>query len=114
MMDCVFCKIVAGKIPSEILYRDESVLAFRDINPQAPVHLLIVPRKHIPCPAELSAADRPVIGEMVAVAHKLAVKEGISEKGYRLVFNCGEWGGQVVPHLHLHLLGGRRLSGQLG
>ncbi len=111
---CIFCDIIAGKIPSEILYKDESVVAFRDISPQAPIHLLIVPRKHITCPAELSEADRSVIGEMVAVAHKLAVKEGISEQGYRLVINCGEWGGQVVPHLHLHLLGGRKLSGQLG
>ncbi len=111
---CIFCDIIAGKIPSEILYKDESVVAFRDISPQAPVHLLIVPRKHITCPAALSEADRPVIGEMVAVAHKLAVKEGISDKGYRLVINCGDWGGQVVPHLHLHLLGGRKLSGQLG
>lgn len=114
MTDCIFCKIIAGQIPSGILYRDEKVIAFRDINPQAPVHLLIVPRKHIKCPAELSEADRPIIGEMVAVAHKLAVKEGIAEQGYRLAINCGEWGGQVVPHLHLHLLGGEKLSGQLG
>jgi histidine triad (HIT) family protein len=111
---CVFCDIIAGKIPSEILYRDEKVVAFRDINPQAPIHLLIVPRKHIKSPAELSEVDRPIIGQMVAVAHQLAVKEGIAEKGYRLAMNCGEWGGQVVPHLHLHLLGGRKLSGQLG
>jgi histidine triad (HIT) family protein len=113
-MDCIFCQIAAGKIPSDIVYQDEELLAFRDINPQAPQHLLIIPRKHIPSLAELTPAELPIIGSMVALAHKLAQKEGIAETGYRLVVNYGEWGGQVVKHLHLHLLGGKKLSGKLG
>jgi histidine triad (HIT) family protein len=113
-MDCIFCQIVAGKIPSEITYQDEELIAFRDINPQAPTHLLIIPRKHIPSIAQLSPAELPLIGRMVTVANKLAQDEGIAEIGYRLVLNYGEWGGQVVPHLHMHLLGGRRLSGKIG
>lgn len=113
-MDCIFCQIIAGKIPSDIIYQDEEIVAFRDINPQAPTHLLIIPKRHIPSLTHLSEAELPLIGHMVNVANQLAEKEGISEKGYRLAINCGEQGGQLVPHLHLHLLGGRRLSGQLG
>jgi len=113
-MDCIFCQIVAGKIPSEILYQDEEVIAFHDINPQAPVHLLIIPRKHIPSLVHLSEADSPLIGHMISTANQLAKREGISEGGYRLAINCGEQGGQMVPHLHMHLLGGRNLSGELG
>ena len=113
-MECIFCQIVAGKIPSEIIYQDEGLIAFRDINPQAPTHLLIIPRKHIPSLAQLSEAELPLMGRMVTTANKLAQEEGISETGYRLVVNYGEWGGQVVPHLHMHLLGGRKLSGKIG
>ncbi len=113
-MDCIFCQIVAGKIPSEIIYQDEEVIAFRDINPQAPTHLLIIPRKHIPSLAQISETDLSLIGQMVAVANRLAKEEGISEAGYRLVINCGEGGGQLVPHLHMHLLGGKRLSNKIG
>ncbi len=113
-MDCVFCKIVAGEIPSEILYQDEKVIAFRDISPQAPTHLLIIPRKHIPSLAHLSEAETPLIGHMTKVANQLARQEGVFESGYRLVINCGEQGGQIVPHLHMHLLGGRNLSGVMG
>ena len=113
-MDCIFCQIIAGKIPSDIIYQDEEIIAFRDISPQAPTHLLIIPKRHIPSLTHLSEAELPLIGHMVNVANQLAEKEGISEKGYRLAINCGEQGGQLVPHLHLHLLGGRRLSGQLG
>ena len=109
-MDCTFCQIIAGKIPSEILYRDEEVIAFRDINPAAPVHLLIIPKKHIPSVAHLSQADLPLVGHMVDVANQLAKEKGITEDGYRLVINYGKDSGQVVPHLHLHLLGGRKLS----
>jgi len=109
-MDCIFCQIIAGKIPSEILYQDEEVIAFRDINPTAPIHLLIIPKKHIPSVADLSQADLPLLGHMVNVANQLAKEEGISENGYRLVINCGKGAGQEVPHLHLHLLGGRKLS----
>ena len=113
-MDCVFCQIVAGKIPSEILYQDEEVIAFRDINPQAPTHLLIIPRKHIPSLAHITQAESSLTGHMVNIANQLAKREGVVESGYRLVINCGKEGGQLVPHLHLHLLGGRRLSGELG
>ncbi len=113
-MDCIFCQIVAGKVPSDIVYQDEDVLAFRDINPQAPVHLLIIPKKHITSLAHLSEAESPLIGRMVNTANQLAKEEGVSESGYRLVVNCGKEGGQLVPHLHLHLLGGRQLSGIMG
>ena len=108
--DCIFCQIIDGKIPSEIRYQDEEVIAFRDINPEAPVHLLIVPRKHIPSLTQLSAEDLPLVGHMVNMANQLAGREGIAETGYRLLINCGEEGGQVVPHLHLHLIGGKKLS----
>jgi histidine triad (HIT) family protein len=113
-MDCVFCKIAASEIPADILYQDEQVIAFRDINPQAPVHVLIIPRKHIPSVVELSGAESSLVENMVSIANQLAVKEGVSGGGYRLVINCGEQGGQLVPHLHLHLLGGRQLAGELG
>ena len=114
-MDCIFCQIVAGEVPTEILYQDEEVIAFRDINPQAPTHLIIIPKRHIPSLTHLSEkADSSLIGHMVNVANQLAEREGIAESGYRLALNCGEWGGQLVPHLHMHLLGGRRLSGKLG
>jgi len=113
-MDCIFCKIVAGEIPSDIIYQDEEAIAFRDIEPKAPVHLLIIPRKHIPSLADLTEAESSLVAHMVNIANQLAAKEGISASGYRLVINCGEQGGQLVPHLHMHLLGGRHLSGALG
>ena len=113
-MDCIFCQIVTGKIPANILFQDEEMVAFRDIEPLAPTHLLIIPRRHIPSLADLSEADLPLIGHMLSTANELAKKEGIFERGYRLVTNCGEEGGQGVAHLHFHLLGGRRLSDQLG
>ncbi len=113
-MECIFCQIVAGKIPGEIIYHGEELIAFRDIKPQAPTHLIIIPRKHIPSIAQLSQAELPLMGRIVTVANKLAQEEGIAETGYRLVVNYGEWGGQVIPHLHMHLLGGRRLSGKIG
>jgi len=113
-MDCIFCQIASGKIPSDIIYQDEELIAFRDIKPQAPVHLIIIPRKHIPSLDQLSQADSSLIGRMIAIANQLAKGEGIADKGYRLAINSGEEGGQLVPHLHLHLLGGRRLSGTLG
>jgi len=113
-MDCIFCQIAAGKVPSDIVYQDKEVLAFRDIEPQAPKHFLIIPRKHIPAVNHLSEAEMPLVGHMVTVANQLARKEGIAETGYRLVINCGKEGGQLVHHLHLHLLGGSKLSGKLG
>ncbi len=108
--NCIFCKIIAGEIPGDIRYQDKEVIAFPDIKPAAPVHLLIVPRKHIPSLAHLGEADLPLIGHMIMVANQLAKEHGVSESGYRLVINCGEQGGQVVPHLHMHLLGGRMLK----
>ncbi len=113
MMDCIFCRIISGEIQSDILYQDEQAVAFRDVNPKAPVHLLVVPRKHIESVAELTEDETPISGHLVAVANRLAREAGISEKGYRLVVNCGPDGGQLVPHLHLHLLGGRQM-GMLG
>jgi histidine triad (HIT) family protein len=101
-------------VPSNILYQDEEVIAFPDINPLAPTHLLIIPKRHIPSLAHLSEAESPLIAHMVNVANQLARKEGIAEKGYRLAINCGEQGGQLVPHLHMHLLGGKKLSDKLG
>ena len=111
--DCIFCQIVAGKVPSEILHQDEEVVAFRDINPQAPVHLIIIPKRHISSLAHLSEADSPLMGHMVNIANQLAKREGVAESGYRLVVNCGREGGQLVPHLHMHLLGGRKLPDKL-
>ena len=108
-MDCIFCRIISGEIQSDILYQDEQAVAFRDVNPKAPVHLLVVPRKHIESVAALTGDEASVFGHLVAVANQLAREAGISEKGYRLVVNCGPDGGQLVPHLHLHLLGGRQM-----
>jgi histidine triad (HIT) family protein len=113
-MDCIFCQIVAGKVPGEILYQDEEVIAFRDINPQAPTHLIIIPKRHIPSLGYLSEAEALLIGRMINIANRLAKREGVSESGYRLAMNCGKEGGQLVPHLHLHLLGGKKLSDALG
>jgi histidine triad (HIT) family protein len=113
-MDCIFCKIIAGEIPGNFDYKDEEIVAFRDVNPVAPVHILIVPRKHIALLQDLEDSELPLIGRMVKVAKGLAVKEGIAEKGYRLTINNGKEGSQQVPHLHMHLLGGRQLSGRIG
>jgi histidine triad (HIT) family protein len=106
--------IAAGEIPADILYTDEEVIAFRDISPQAPVHVVIIPGEHIATLAELPEERSLLVGHMISVANKLAISEGISESGYRVVINCGQQGGQVVQHLHMHLLGGRQLAGNLG
>ncbi|MCX7912249.1 MAG: histidine triad nucleotide-binding protein [Dehalococcoidales bacterium] len=108
--DCVFCRIIRGEIPSNIIYRDAEVVAFPDINPVTPVHILIVPVKHIPSLAELSDADSPLVGRMVRVANELARRQGIAPKGYRLTINSGADAGQIVYHLHMHLMGGRHLE----
>jgi histidine triad (HIT) family protein len=107
--DCVFCRIISGEIPSQIVYRDEDVVAFPDANPATPVHLLIVPRQHIASLAAMTADETPLVGKMVRVANKLARENGIAEKGYRLTINSGPDAGQIVPHLHMHLMGGRNL-----
>jgi len=113
-MECVFCQIVAGKLPSDIVYQDEEVIAFHDINPQSPTHVLIIPKKHISSLAGLAEGETSLMGHMVNIANQLAKREGVAQSGYRLVVNCGQEGGQLVPHLHLHLLGGRQLSGTMG
>jgi histidine triad (HIT) family protein len=113
-MACVFCKIISGEVPGEMLHQDNGVVAFRDIHPRAPIHILIVPRKHIASMNEVEDSDLPLLGEMAGVAKQLAEREGISERGYRLVVNCGLEGGQSVLHLHMHLLGGRQLSAEMG
>jgi histidine triad (HIT) family protein len=113
-MDCIFCKIASGSIPADAVYQDDDFLAFRDIHPMAPVHVVIIPKKHINSVNDLSGADQAVAGKMLLVAKKVAEKEGIAARGYRLAINCGPDGTQVVPHLHLHVLGGRLLSSELG
>jgi len=111
---CLFCRIVAGEIPGDIVYQDKEILAFRDINPQAPKHVIIIPKTHIASLTELTEQQQGLIGRLIILARNLAEKEGIAESGYRLAVNCGPEGGQVVPHLHFHLIGGRKLSNQLG
>lgn len=109
-IDCLFCRIVAGDLPSTRVHEDESVIAFRDIAPRAPTHILIVPRAHIPSVLELTEADGQLLGHLFAVAAEIARREGIAERGYRLVSNVGDWGGQSVDHLHWHLMGGRSMA----
>lgn len=111
MTDCIFCKIIASEIPSTNVYKDEQVIAFRDINPTAPTHILIVPTKHIDSVNFLIADDEQLIGHLFMVAKNLAEKEGIAESGYRLTMNTNQEGGQTVFHIHLHLLGGRQMKG---
>lgn len=112
-MTTIFSKIIAGELPADIVYRDELVTAFRDIHPQAPTHILIVPNKEIATLNDLSAEDEQVAGRMLLVAKRLAEQEGVAEDGYRLLLNCNRHGGQEVYHLHLHLLGGRPLGPML-
>jgi histidine triad (HIT) family protein len=111
--DTIFGKIVRGEIPADIVYQDDLVTAFRDINPQAPVHVLVIPNKAIATADDVTEADEPLVGHMFTVAAKIARDEGIAADGYRLILNCREHGGQEVFHLHLHLLGGRRLGRML-
>lgn len=110
MTDCVFCKIVAGQIPAKLLYQDEHLTAFHDINPQAPVHVLIIPNRHVESLASLGAEDAEAAGRLLAIAHQLAQATGVDQSGYRVVFNVGPDAGMAVYHLHAHLLGGRRLG----
>ncbi|MCD5407411.1 MAG: histidine triad nucleotide-binding protein [Desulfotomaculum sp.] len=107
MPECIFCKIINKEIPAEIIYEDEQVMAFKDVNPVAPVHILLIPKKHIATLFDLTTEDSDVIGQLVLTAKKLAVKLGLEEKGFRLVANCKEDGGQTVFHIHFHLVGER-------
>jgi len=112
-MSCIFCQIASKEIPSELIHEDDELIAFHDIEPQAPVHFLVMPKKHVTRLADMDAGDFPLIGKMAKVATELARKEGISD-GFRIAVNCGEQGGQTVWHVHMHVLGGRQLNGYLG
>ena len=111
MAETIFSKIIKKEIPADIVFENDNILAFRDINPQAPTHILIIPKIEIPTVRELNGTEHgALLGEMIDIANKIAKDEGISEDGFRLVFNCGDNGGQEVYHLHLHLLGGRKMQ----
>lgn len=109
MEDCIFCKITKEEIPASIVYEDNDVLAFKDINPQAPVHILVIPKKHITSIIELEENDEALIGHIFTVINKIATEQGIAESGFRVITNCGEDSGQEVKHLHFHILGGKKL-----
>lgn len=110
MTDCLFCKIIAGDIPADIVYETETTVAFRDINPQAPTHVLVIPRRHIATINDLDEADRSLVGDMFLSAQHVAKEEGIADIGYRAVMNCNRAAGQTVFHIHLHVVGGRDLD----
>ena len=110
MPDCLFCAIAAGDVPSDVVLETDDVVAFRDVNPQAPVHVLVVPRRHVEDLHALDAGDDALLGELVRVARRVADEEGVAAGGYRVVVNVGPDAGMSVPHLHLHVLGGRRLG----
>jgi histidine triad (HIT) family protein len=110
MSECIFCDIISGKIPAQIVFENEEITAIKDITPQAPTHILVLPKKHIPTLLELNEEDEKLIGKMVMVASRLAKEYNIDSKGFRLVFNCNKDAGQSVYHIHMHLLGGRRMG----
>ena len=105
--DCLFCRIVRGEIPSTTVFDDDTVLAFRDIAPRSPIHILVIPKEHISSAADLTEANGPLLGQLFAAIARIARDEGIADSGYRIVSNVGRWGGQTVDHLHFHLMGGR-------
>ena len=108
--NCIFCKIAAGEMDSDLVYEDEDCVAFRDINPQAPTHVLVIPREHVAGMGELQASDQELLGKLMLAAARVAEDEGLVEPGYRVVVNWGADAGMAVPHLHLHVLGGRAMS----
>ena len=110
MSDCLFCKFVSGEIQPNVVYEDDEVLAFRDVNPQAPIHILVIPKRHIATLNDLHEADAELIGKLYLTAQKVAKDEGIAEPGYRTLINCNPEAGQTVFHIHLHLLGGRPMG----
>ncbi len=114
MPDCIFCKIITGELPGDIVYRDDLVTAFRDIHPVAPTHILIVPNRHIGSTNDLSPEDKTLAGHILSVVPQIAHQEGIQDSGYRLIINTGPHANQVVFHLHLHLIGGQRLRYPMG
>jgi histidine triad (HIT) family protein len=113
-MDCLFCKIIKREVPSEIVFEDDDVLAFRDIDPKAPTHVLIIPKKHIPTLNDIEEEDLAVVGRLQYTAAQLAREKGFAEDGYRVVMNCNDQGGQTVYHIHMHLMGGRRFTWPAG
>ena len=114
MSDCIFCKIIAGEAKATIVYKDENVTAFRDVHPVAPTHILIVPNKHIQSVGKLEPDDASLAGQLLLTARKLAEQEGIAESGFRIIANTGPNGGQTVPHLHVHLIGGQHMKFPMG
>lgn len=110
MPECLFCKIASGEIPTDKVFEDYDVIAFNDINPQAPTHVLIIPRKHIATTNDIDLEDEAILGKLISTAAKIAKDRGIDSSGYRIVMNCNADAGQMVFHIHLHLLGGRKMS----
>ena len=108
--DCIFCRIIAGEIPSTTVHEDDRLVAIRDIAPRAPTHILLLSREHIPSAADLGPADGDLLGDVFSTAAELARREGLAARGYRVVTNVGQWGGQTVDHLHFHLMGGRAFT----
>lgn len=113
METCIFCKIINKEISAEIVYEDEEIIAFKDIHPITPVHILVIPKKHIESVMEIKEEDKEVIGKIYLVINKIAKEQGIDKKGFRVIANCGEDGGQEVKHIHFHLLGGKKLGSKL-
>jgi histidine triad (HIT) family protein len=114
MSDCIFCKIAGGEIPCTKVYENDKVLAFDDVNPAAPVHVLIIPKKHLSTLMDLDDENIAIAGDLIQAAQKVAQIKGIAEKGFRTVINCNAWGGQIVFHLHMHVLGGKKLRDEMG
>ena len=110
MEDCLFCKIVKGEVPSNKVYEDEEIVAFYDIDPAAPIHILVIPKKHIASLAHLEKEDEKLVGKIYGVINQIAEEKGFKEEGYRVIVNCGENGGQEIMHLHFHILAGKRLG----
>ena len=110
MEDCLFCKIIKGEIPSNKVYEDEEILAFKDINPVAPIHILVIPKKHIDSLAHMEKEDEIIVGKIYGVINKIAEEQGFKENGYRVIVNCGKDAGQEVMHLHFHLLAGKKFG----
>jgi histidine triad (HIT) family protein len=113
MKDCIFCKIVRGEIPSTVVFENDDVLAFEDINPMAPVHVVVIPKKHIATLMDVTGDEMGTMGSIISAVQEVAKIKGIDEKGFRMVVNCNEEGGQLVFHLHIHVLGGKRLRDEL-
>lgn len=113
MQDCLFCKIIKGEIPSTKVYEDDEILAFKDINPAAPIHILVIPKKHITSLATMNKEDEVIVGKIYGVINKIAEDQGVKESGYRVIVNCGKDAGQEVMHLHFHLLAGEKFGDKI-